>query len=157
MATTFLTVKNRATSTLASDITDVATSLAVVAGEGAKFPSTYPFHITIDNEILSCTNRAVDTFTVVRAQQGTTGVAHLAAAVVSLNITAQNVSDLNTAVNAIENNAAYAKLNGWTNLKLLKGAGAGNAPTEIDVPVGMPVDPTTISDAWKTFIMVYGI
>lgn len=25
---------------------------------------------------------------------------------------------------------------GWTNLKLLRGAGAGNAPTEIDVPTG---------------------
>ena len=103
MATTFLTVKNRATSTLASGITDVATSLSVAAGGGALFPSTYPFHITIENEILSCTDRATDTLTVVRAQQGTTGVAHSAAAVVNLNVTAQNISDLNTAVNALEN------------------------------------------------------
>lgn len=100
MATTFLEVKNRAVSTLASAITDSDLSLDVAAG--ALFPSSYPFHITIDAEILSCTNRAADTLTVVRAQQGTVAAAHLAAVAVALNITAKSVSDLNAAVNTAE-------------------------------------------------------
>ena len=136
MATTFLTVKNRALSTLASGITDIATSLTVATGEGALFPSTFSFHITIDNEILNCTSRTTDVLTVTRAAESTTAAAHSAAAQVSLNITAQLVSDLDTAVNAIENQVAYPKLNGWTDEKLLKGAGAGVAPDEIDVPSG---------------------
>jgi len=45
---------NNAMSSLASDITDIATSLTVATGEGALFPSTYPFPITIDDEILLC-------------------------------------------------------------------------------------------------------
>lgn len=100
--TDFLVVKNRAVSTLASGINDSVTSLDVAAGEGAKFPLTYPFHITIDDEILSCTNRSTDTLTVVRGQQGTTPAGHSAGAEISLNITAKSITDLNTAVNALE-------------------------------------------------------
>ncbi len=86
--TTFLKVKNRAVSSLASGISDSDLSLTVATGEGAKFPSTYPFHITIDDEILSCTNRTTDTLTVTRAQESTSAAAHSAGATVSLNITA---------------------------------------------------------------------
>ena len=102
MATTFLTIKNRAYSKLAAAITDVITTITVTAGEGARFPSTYPFHITIDDEIMSCTNRSTDTLTVTRAQQNTTGAAHANKSYVALNITAQSMTDLNTAVNTIE-------------------------------------------------------
>ncbi len=104
MATTFLEVKNNAVSSLAADITDAATSLTVASGEGSKFPSAYPFHISIDDEILSCTNRSSDVLTVVRAQQSTSNVEHSSGATVALNITAKSVSDLNTAVNTLENN-----------------------------------------------------
>ena len=102
MPTTFLAVKNRAISTLSGDIDDSVTSLSVAGGEGALFPSAYPFHITIDNEILSCTNRSTDTLTVTRHAEGTSATSHSSGAVVSLNITAQVVSDLNTAVNNLE-------------------------------------------------------
>lgn len=105
MVTTFLQVKNNAVSTLAADISDVATSITVASGEGAKFPSAYPFHISIDDEILSCTNRVVDVLTVVRAQQSTTGAIHSSGASVALNITAKSVSDLNTAVNSLESSS----------------------------------------------------
>ena len=105
MVTTFLQVKNNAVSTLAADISDVATSVTVASGEGAKFPSAYPFHISIDDEIMSCTNRVVDVLTVVRAQQSTTGAIHSSGASVALNITAKSVSDLNTAVNSLESSA----------------------------------------------------
>lgn len=92
--TTFLNVKNRATSTLASGIDDAVTSLAVAAGEGAKFPSTYPFHITIEDEVLSCTDRSTDTLTVTRAVEDTSAAAHEAGKTVSLNITAEIVQQL---------------------------------------------------------------
>jgi len=105
MVTTFLQVKNNAVSTLAADISDVATSVTVASGEGAKFPSAYPFHISIDDEIMSCTNRVVDVLTVVRAQQSTTGAIHSSGASVALNITAKSVSDLNTAVNSLESSS----------------------------------------------------
>ena len=102
MATTFLVVKNRAVSTLAAGIDDAVVELTVAAGEGALFPTTFPFHITIDDEILSCTGRVVDVLTVVRDQQGTAAAAHAEAADVKLNITAKSITDLNTAVNALE-------------------------------------------------------
>jgi hypothetical protein len=102
MPTTFLTVKNRATSTLNGDINSAVTSLAVAGGDGVKFPTTYPFHITIDNEILECSNVSTDTLTVTRAAEGTTNAGHTSGAVVSLNITAQMMSDLDTAVNTLE-------------------------------------------------------
>ncbi len=45
----------------------------------------------------------------------------------------------------------------WAVDKLLKGAGEGVDPVLIDVPSGMPADFADLSDAQKTFIMVYGI
>ena len=101
-ATTFLSVKNRATSLLAGTIAGGDLSLAVTGGDGVKFPTTYPFHITIDNEILVCTNVTTDTLTVTRGAEGTTGASHTAGATVSLNITSQIISDLDTAVNNLE-------------------------------------------------------
>jgi len=130
MATTFQVAKNRAKSALAADITSAATSLTVTAGEGAKFPSTYPFPITIEDEILKCTNRSTDTLTVERAQEGTTAAAHATGKAVHLRITAKFASDLHTAVNAIENKAAFGRLDGWTADQILKGAGASANPTE---------------------------
>ncbi|HUV56610.1 MAG TPA: hypothetical protein VMV84_05190, partial [Dehalococcoidales bacterium] len=102
MATEFLEVINRAAATLDGNIADDALSLDVGVGEGVLFPVAYPFHITIEDEILSCTNVAGDTLTVVRAQQGTVAVAHLTGVDVQLRITAKSISDLNTAVNALE-------------------------------------------------------
>jgi len=94
---TFLNVKNRAESTLASDITDVATELTVATGEGVNFPTTN-FHITIEDEILLCSSRSTDVFTVEREAEGTTGVAHDADAAVELRITAEVITELQTYV-----------------------------------------------------------
>ena len=102
MATSFLVVKNRSYSKLAAALTAGATTMTVTAGEGANFPSTYPFHLTIEDEIVSCTNRATDTLTIVREQQGTTGAAHPNKAHTALNITAKSVTDLNTVANRLE-------------------------------------------------------
>ena len=104
--TTFLIPKNNAYSTLAAEINNAVTSLNVAAGEGARFPTSYPFHITIDSEILECSDVTTDTLTVTRAAESTSAAAHLADATVRLNITAQAVSDLNTAVTSLEGGIA---------------------------------------------------
>ena len=116
----YLKIKNRAVSALAADITSTATSLTVTTDEGAKFPATGDFHITIEDEILKCTARTTDTLTVTRAAEGTTAAAHITGKSVELRITAGIIESRTT----------------WTADKLLKGAGAGVNPTEIDVPSG---------------------
>ena len=122
----FLEVKNRAISSLASDVTDVATTWTLATGEGAKFPTSGDFHVTCEDEIVKVTARTTDTLTVTRAQEGTTGAAHSAGKPVELRITAGIITE-------IQGKKAIA---GWTVDKLLKGAGAGADPTEIDVPSG---------------------
>lgn len=96
----FLKVKNRATSTLNGAINDAVGSLDVQPGDGALFPSTFPFHITIDDEILECTNRVTDTLTVTRSAEGTSNAGHSDGATVSLLITAAHFTELQTAMDA---------------------------------------------------------
>ncbi len=90
----FLITKNDALSTLLSTINNSVTSLDVASGEGANFPSTYPYHISIDSEIVEITNRSTDTFTIIRARQGTSAASHTAGAAVGLRITAKHLDDL---------------------------------------------------------------
>ena len=92
--TTFLKVKNRAVSNLASDVSSGDTAWTVTTGEGVKFPSAYPFHVTCENEIVECTGRAGDVFTVTRAQEETTASPHIAGSDVQLRITAAIVKQL---------------------------------------------------------------
>lgn len=145
MTTTFLVVKNEAISTLASGINDAVTSLDVAAGEGALFPSTYPFHISIDAEILSCTNRSTDTLTVVRAQQGTSAAAHLAAAAVELRVTAKNITDLNTAVNTLEGKMPDTTHPVTQAFGDVADEGAASTTARIDHKHGMPNAPALSS------------
>lgn len=91
---------NNASSKLTGALTAVATSFSVTAGEGAKFPAlTDPtdwFMLTLVKlvsgvptyEIIKVTARATDTFTVVRAQEGTTATTFSAGDVVELRATA---------------------------------------------------------------------
>jgi len=148
---TFLQAKNRAISALATAITSTDTSLTVVTGEGAKFPSTFPFHITIEDEILRCTARTTDTLTVVRAQEGTTAAAHSAGVSVELRITAAIVTELQDFGNVHDHSsgqgASPIAVGGvprigiskfeWTANKLLKGAGVGVDPIEFDPTLGV--------------------
>jgi hypothetical protein len=76
---------NNAGSTLAGGISSGATTLAVSPGQGALFPSPaagQQFAVTLISatnilirEIVYCTARSTDTFTIVRAQEGTTALA----------------------------------------------------------------------------------
>lgn len=93
MALTAALLTNNATSSLAAGITNVATSLTVATGEGAKFPNPAAgeyFYVTLSTptgttiEIVKCTARATDVFTVVRGQDGTSGSAFSIADIVEL-------------------------------------------------------------------------
>ena len=103
MTSTFLEILNNATGQLASGITDSATSLVLGSGEGASFPSDFPFHISINNEIIEVGARSTDTLSsLVRAREGTTAAAHSASDAVELRLTAKIIDDITSAVNIIE-------------------------------------------------------
>lgn len=103
MATTFLTPKNNAATTLAEPLDDSETGVDVT--DASVFPADgdCPFHVTVDDEIMTVTGVANNTLTVTRGAESTTPAAHDNGKDVSLNITAEAISDLNTAVNALEN------------------------------------------------------
>ena len=94
-------ITNNAYSTLASGITDSATSMTVATGEGARFPSPTGgdyFYVTLfdvsnSKEIVKVTNRSVDTFTIVRAQDNTSAMAFSASDRVELRITAATIEE----------------------------------------------------------------
>ena len=96
--------KNNAHSTLASSITDSATSITLASGHGnARFPVTaspnYFYATLIDGsnnlEVVKCTARSSDVLTVVRAQEGTSARAYSTGDRIELRITAQGLEDLN--------------------------------------------------------------
>ena len=94
---------NNATTTLASSITNVATSLTVASGQGALFPTitgTDYTMCTLQNtagtttEIVKVTARTTDTFTIVRAQEGTTASAFASGDKFELRVTAGEMTNL---------------------------------------------------------------
>ena len=85
---------NNATSKLATSVTAGATSFDVTAGDGALFPSLAGSDFFIATlvsstarEIVKVTARATDTFTIVRAQEGTTAASFAAGDTVELRLT----------------------------------------------------------------------
>lgn len=117
---------NNAASVLASSITNVATTLSVSAGHGARFPSPTgsDFFLAtlcqqgsageINFEIVKVTARSTDTFTIVRAQEGTTGLAYNAGDKVELRITKGTMEGRE----AVSNKDASGGYPGLTLLKL---------------------------------------
>ena len=94
---------NNATTTLASSITNVATSLTVASGKGALFPTitgTDYTMCTLQNtagtttEIVKVTARSGDVFTIVRAQEGTTASAFSSGDKFELRVTAGEMTNL---------------------------------------------------------------
>lgn len=89
-------LRNNAVSRLASSLTASATTLAVMSGEGARFPSPtgdqwFPLSLVKSDgtlEIVKCTARSGDVFTVVRAQESTASMAFEAGDRVELRATA---------------------------------------------------------------------
>lgn len=111
-----LLLTNNAISLLAAGISAGATSLTVSAGHGARFPNPVApdwFPLTLlrnDNtlEIVRCTARAGDVFTVTRAQEGTTGITFSAGDRVELRPTAAAMQQLIDDATAIAAGLAIA-------------------------------------------------
>lgn len=92
---------NNAATTLASNITNVATSLTVATGTGSLFPSltgSQYFYCTLQGasgtpiEIVKVTAVSTDTFTIVRAQDGTTASAFSTGDRVELRLVRANLN-----------------------------------------------------------------
>lgn len=102
----FLKNKNYAFSTLAGDISNVATSLAVVSGEGIKYPQTGNFvgviwgsayatpSLDATAELVLATLTSGDTFTITRAQEGTSNKAWSAGDNFACVLSARKIDEL---------------------------------------------------------------
>ena len=77
---------NTAVSVLASAMTDSA--VALVVASASRFPTTPQFRILVDDELMLVTALSGATFTVTRAIENTTAVAHAANATVTHMVTA---------------------------------------------------------------------
>jgi len=93
---------NNASTTLASGISAIATSLTVAPGTGALFPTlagAQYFYTTLSNtagtiiEIVKVTARSTDTFTIVRAQDNTTASAFITGDKVELRLVNANLTN----------------------------------------------------------------
>jgi hypothetical protein len=119
--------KNFAISTLPAGITNADVSFNCGTGDGAKFPAPGtdgPFNIVIWNstdyatpaqdpsvEVLRVTARTADAFTITRAQEGTSAVAHNTVGKtykIVLALTAKTLTDINTTL--VANSAAISTL-----------------------------------------------
>jgi hypothetical protein len=94
-------VANNAFGTLASSITNSATSITLTTGQGARFPTLsagdYFYATLIDTsnnlEIVKCTARSTDVLTITRAQENTTARAYSAGDRIEIRLTAQSFLD----------------------------------------------------------------
>ncbi len=101
--TSFLVPFNNAEGVLDAGIDEDDTELTLETGDGAAFPSTFSFHVTIGGtEIVEVTGRTGDVLTIGRGEESTPPVIHEAGETVRLNITAEYLSQVQAAVNVIE-------------------------------------------------------
>ena len=87
-----------AATTLAADATSGATTMVITAATG--LPATYPYTMivdegTVNEELVSVTNRSGTTLTVTRGIDGTSGVAHTTGASVKHGVSAQDFDEPN--------------------------------------------------------------
>src|SRR5690348_832666 len=93
---------NNASSALLGNVGPTDTSIALLNGDGAKFPSPaagYSFLVTLEDssgnvEVVECTARATDILTVVRGREGTAARAFTAGDTVEARVTAGMLSYL---------------------------------------------------------------
>lgn len=107
-------LKNNAVGSLGGAVDDTTTSLPLLAGEGANFPSPgvddyFPITLVKDTgelEVVHCTSRTGDVLTVIRGREGTLARAFNAGERVSLRLTAQAITDMHDALTAITDDLA---------------------------------------------------
>lgn len=110
---------------LAASLTDSATSMSVSTGSGASMPDAPCLAIISKSrslydlkrgEIIKVTAKASDTFTIERAQSGTTAKAHSAGELVLFNIFAEHISFTNSIYETLTRFIAYALGNSGTGI-----------------------------------------
>lgn len=124
---------NNAVSSLASGLSNAATSLTLGAGEGARFPTPSAgnyFYVTIIDtlgnfEIVKATARATDILTIVRAQDNTTAKTFSAGSSVQLLPVAAVITDIFAAINAKVSTTSYTAADVLAKLLTVDGAGSG--------------------------------
>lgn len=94
---------NNATSTLALSLDKASTELTVKSGTGVLFPSIERegefFYVTLVSvtgamEIVKCTHKNIDVFTIERAQQGTVATSFLENSIVQHRLTAMSMNNI---------------------------------------------------------------
>ena len=119
---------NNATTTVGPAFTITSTTLVVATGGGALFPSptgSQYFYITITDsagniEILKCTSRSFDNFTVVRAQDGTSPSAWATGSLVELRLVRANLNQFYVVGDAL-GTPASGNLTNCTGLQIPSG------------------------------------
>jgi microcystin-dependent protein len=130
-------VTNGAYSTLASSLGSAATTMTIQAGHGARFPSIsagdFTFITLQDSsnniEIVKATARSTDTFTIVRAQEGTTARAYASADIVELRYTAAVVATVDGTQTLTNKTLTAPSISSptFTTAVPVSGGGTGNA------------------------------
>lgn len=111
-------VKNNAYSTLASGISDVATSITLATGTGTRFPSIggsdYFYATLIDTsnnlEVVKVTARSTDALTVTRAQDGTTARAYSTGDRIEMRVCAALIADIRDTIAPGDDTVTTAKI-----------------------------------------------
>jgi hypothetical protein len=136
---------NNAGSTLASSISNSATSLTVTTASGTLFPTitgSQYFYCTLEEvssgalEIVKVTARVSDTFTIVRAQDGTSALAFSAGDRVQLRLTAADLNNFSQ-IDSSNTFLADQTINGK-----IVGEGGGSDSTNTVVGAGLPSNTT---------------
>jgi hypothetical protein len=107
--TTFKNIRDNKSGTLLTAITATQTTLTLNTGQGASFPAA-PFYISCDYEVMICTAKVGDVFTVTRGADNTIAAIHAAGSLVEMRSVAALWNDLAAAINAIESGANPAAL-----------------------------------------------
>jgi hypothetical protein len=131
-ATDFLSSANGAQGYLNHDIDSDDNTFALHTNQGLAFPAPptdNDFRVVIGTEIMNVTARTSDVFTVDRGAESTTPDAHSEDDLVSLNVTAGYVQQIQTAVESLEGLVTDGKVDvphGGTGAAILTGLLLGN-------------------------------
>lgn len=127
-------ISNNAATTIAGSLTTTATSIALAAGTGSKFPTLaagdwFPLTLikaTGEREIVKVTARSTDLLTVVRGQEGSAPLTFSAGDKAELRITAAVFTEFNTLLQQAQDAAAAADK---TDIGMIVMSGDNTAPS----------------------------
>lgn len=135
---------NNATTSLNGSITSGATSLVVTSS--SLFPSSGNFRVSIDGEIILVTGVSGTTWTVTRAQENTTAIAHNSGAAVTHILTSGALTQL-------KSDTIQATHSSGLSTARPSATGSGTLYFCTDIPALYFDDPST--NAWKQFATEY--